>query len=77
MAGAGNLAGAQRADEDVALPLREAVAGVERHAGDGDRRHPVHDRRLEAFVRQDVRTATGPDRCARSSRAASRSWRPA
>ena len=53
------------------------VAGVERHARHGDRRHPVHDRRLEAFVRQAVPPATGPDRCARSSRAASRSSRPA
>ena len=50
MARARDLAGAQRADEDIALPLRESVAGVERHAGDRDRRHPVDERRLEARV---------------------------
>src|SRR5258705_5608890 len=51
MACAWNLAGAHAADKDVALPFREAVARIKRHAGDSDRRHPEHYRRLEAFMR--------------------------
>src|SRR5579863_4098427 len=42
-----NLAGAHRAHENVALPLGEFIAGVERHAGDGDRGHPVNHRWFE------------------------------
>ena len=55
LARARDLAGAQAADEHVALPLRQLVARVEREARDRDRRRPVDDRRLEAFVRRQLR----------------------
>src|SRR5262245_55070546 len=41
LARAGNLALAQAADEEVALPLRQLVARVEREPRYGNRRHPV------------------------------------
>src|SRR5207302_1575970 len=37
------------------FPFGKLVAGIERHAGDGNRRHPEHDGRLEALVRGDLR----------------------
>src|SRR5690606_12800672 len=49
-----NLAVAHAADEHVALPFREPVAGIEREAGRRDRRHPEHARRLETVVRRVV-----------------------
>src|SRR5712691_1022809 len=42
--------GRQRADEQVAAPGREQVAGVESHSGRRDRRHPIPDRLLHAFL---------------------------
>src|ERR1700683_3345490 len=50
MASARNLAGTKRADKDVAFPLREFVAGVEGHAGDGNRGNPNHNGRFETNV---------------------------
>ena len=41
----------ERADEQAALPAREQVAGVERHAGGRDRRRPVLHRLLHAGLR--------------------------
>src|SRR5215510_2711884 len=38
----------ERADEQVAAPRREQVAGIERHAGRRDRWHPILDRLLHA-----------------------------
>src|SRR5688572_7523254 len=55
LAGAGDLAGAQAADECVALPQRQLVARVEREARDRDGRRPVNGRRLETFVRRQLR----------------------
>ena len=55
MAGARNLASAHRADEHVALPLRELAARVERHPRDRDRGRPVDDRILEALARETLR----------------------
>src|SRR6185295_3562744 len=43
------LAG-HRADEEIALPLGEQVAGIERHAGRRDRRHPEVDRLVDAWL---------------------------
>ena len=58
VAGAGDAALLQGADEDVALPRREQVAGVDGEAGGGDGGQPHHDRRLVAVagrVRRDPR----------------------
>src|SRR5690606_16595966 len=38
-----DLAVAHAADEEIALPARKAIARVERHARDRDRRYPRHD----------------------------------
>src|SRR5437016_1575732 len=38
----------QRAEEEAAAPRREAIAGVEGHAGGSDRRHPILQRLLHA-----------------------------
>src|SRR5215469_6858971 len=48
MASARNLASAKRTDKDIALPFREAVAGVKRHSRYGNRWHPVDHRGLKA-----------------------------
>src|SRR5262249_47081691 len=40
----------QRADEEVAAPGRQQIAGVERHPGRGDRGHPVLERLLHALL---------------------------
>ena len=51
---------ASAADEQVALPCREQVALIERHAGGRDRRRPVLDRLLHAGLRRalvDLRAA--------------------
>ena len=53
--GADDLAGAQAADEHVAFPFRQAVAGVERQARNRDRRHPVDDRIDEAVALELLR----------------------
>src|SRR5215471_2868922 len=50
MPGARNLARAKRTDKDIAFPFREAVACVKRHSRYGNRRHPVHYRRLKAHM---------------------------
>src|SRR3954471_4419534 len=57
MAGVRHLADTHAADEHVALPLRQLVAGVERHARYGDRRHPEDERLLEAIVHRLLRLA--------------------
>ena len=70
MSRTGNLAGAQRPDKDIALPLRQLVARVERHPRHGDRRHPEHDWHFEALVsrglavlpRSRIRAAVAHDR---------------
>src|SRR5688572_29863993 len=48
----GNLAVAHPADEDIALPLRQTIAGVEADARHGNCGHPVDDRIAEAFLRE-------------------------
>ena len=50
-----DLAHAHAADEQVAFPLRQLAARVERHAGDRDRRRPVHDGIDEALARETFR----------------------
>src|SRR5581483_7415560 len=42
----------QRADEQIAFPRRETIAGVERHAGGRDRGHPVPERLLHPGLRR-------------------------
>src|SRR5206468_4564206 len=49
VAGPRDLAGAHRADEDVALPAWKAIAGVNGQARSCDRRNPRDERRLQAF----------------------------
>src|SRR5262252_405682 len=44
MARSWNFAGPLSAHEDIARPLRQLAPRVERHAGEGDGRHPVDDR---------------------------------
>src|SRR5207248_5664187 len=41
---------AQRTDEHIAFPFGKSIPGVERHAGNGNRWHPVDDRRLEPHM---------------------------
>src|SRR5688572_19822420 len=45
-----DLTSPKGAHENVALPLRQLVAGIEGQPGRGDGRHPDHHRRLEAGV---------------------------
>src|SRR5262245_60300866 len=45
-----HLALPQTADEQVALPSGELVAGIEGHAGERDGRNPHHDRLFDAFL---------------------------
>ena len=49
---AGNVGAAQRPHEDIARPRRKPVAGIERHAGRGDRRIPVVDRLFHPLLRR-------------------------
>src|SRR5688572_5624753 len=60
-AGAGNLPVAHAADEDVALPLGQTIAGIEGDARHGNRGHPVDDRVADSFLRERPlpRTAVG------------------
>src|SRR6187399_747601 len=55
VAGAWDLARAQRADEDIALPLGQLVAGVEGHARHGNGRRPVDERILDAVLAEFLR----------------------
>src|SRR6185369_11628586 len=50
VASAGDAAGAHAADEDVALPRRKAITGVNGHAGHGDLRKPRDERRLHPLT---------------------------
>src|SRR5688572_7260446 len=50
--GAGNLAVAHAADEDVALPLGQTIAGIEGDARHGNRGHPVDDRVADSLLRE-------------------------
>src|SRR5262245_42693250 len=54
VAGPRNLAGSQCADEDIAFPFGETIPGIERHPGDGNRRHPEHDGGLVAGMTRTI-----------------------
>ena len=43
-----------RGDEEIALPFREEIAGIERHSRGRNRRRPEVDRLLHAFLRRQT-----------------------
>src|SRR4051812_23508782 len=49
LSGAWNAALSQTGDEQIVLPVREPIAGVERHAGQTDGGEPDDGRILQAF----------------------------
>src|SRR6202034_602955 len=55
MTGARDLARAHRTHEDVVLPVRKTVAGINGHSSHGDGWYPHYQRRLHAFPRRALR----------------------
>src|ERR1700677_2747431 len=57
MTGARDLASAHRTNQDVALPIRKTVAGINGHSSNGDGRYPNYQRTLHAFPRRVIGNA--------------------